>query len=53
MKYNIDIKGLGIRITPQTSQADLDRICAAHPEVKKLIDKLNQDGKEKTTAPGK
>jgi len=48
-KFAIDFKSLGVRITKDTPQEEVDRLCAAHPVVKKLIEKLSKDGKEKTS----
>ena len=41
---------MGIHITPKTPKAEIDRICANFPQVKALIDKLENHGnKEKST----
>jgi hypothetical protein len=49
MKYNITFPRLGVRITPDTTDAEVSRLAAKYPEVKKAIEKQTQHGKTKET----
>jgi hypothetical protein len=40
MNVNVTFPKLGVKITPATSQEEIDRLCNAHPDVKKYFEKL-------------
>ena len=52
MKVNIHIRSLGVRITPETPEAEISALCAKFPVVKTLIDKANGN-KEKDSSTSK
>jgi len=52
MNIYLDIKGLGVKITPETPDADIEKLCVKFPLVKKLIDKAHgkkENSKSDTT----
>ena len=52
MNVHIKFPSLGVTITPKTTQAEIDALCASHPAIKGVIERLNPqtgNGKGKET----